>query len=135
MKDTFNLQDAVFDLFKVDVELLGLLGDPIGDDELNNKIRRETFDDSQLDASTVNFVSFFFLDTGATENYLVNKGLLQFDLYCDSRYSAQRISTVIKRILNDNFEDFKVVFEGQRYAFNPSIYKYAIRVKPLITAY
>lgn len=135
MKDTFNLQDAVFDLFKVDVELLGLLGDPIGDDELNNKIRRETFDDSQLDASSVNFVSFFFLDTGATENYLVNKGLLQFDLYCDSRYSAQRISTVIKRILNDNFEDFKVVFEGQRYAFNPSIYKYAIRVKPLITAY
>ena len=95
----------------------------------------ETFDDSQLDASSVNFVSFFFLDTGATENYLVNKGLLQFDLYCDSRYSAQRISTVIKRILNDNFEDFKVVFEGQRYAFNPSIYKYAIRVKPLITAY
>ena len=135
MKDTFNLQDAVFDLFKVDIELLGLLGDPIGDDELNNKIRRETFDDSQLDASSVNFVSFFFLDTGATENYLVNKGLLQFDLYCDSRYSAQRISTVIKRILNDNFEDFKVVFEGQRYAFNPSIYKYAIRVKPLITAY
>ena len=135
MKDTFNLQDTVFDLFKVDVELLGLLGDPIGDDELNNKIRRETFDDSQLDASSVNFVSFFFLDTGATENYLVNKGLLQFDLYCDSRYSAQRISTVIKRILNDNFEDFKVVFEGQRYAFNPSIYKYAIRVKPLITAY
>ena len=135
MKDTFNLQDAVFDLFKVDIELLGLLGNPIGDDELNNKIRRETFDDSQLDASSVNFVSFFFLDTGATENYLVNKGLLQFDLYCDSRYSAQRISTVIKRILNDNFEDFKVVFEGQRYAFNPSIYKYAIRVKPLITAY
>ena len=135
MKDTFNLQDAVFDLFKVDVELLGLLGDPIGDDELNNKIRRETFDDSQLDASSVNFVSFFFLDTGATENYLVNKGLLQFDIYCGSRYSAQRISTVIKRILNDNFEDFKVVFEGQRYAFNPSIYKYAIRVKPLITAY
>ena len=135
MKDTFSLQDAVFDLFKVDAELLGLLGDPIGDDELNNKIRRETFDDSQLDASSVNFVSFFFLDTGATENYLVNKGLLQFDLYCDSRYSAQRISTVIKRILNDNFEDFKVVFEGQRYAFNPSIYKYAIRVKPLITAY
>ena len=135
MKDTFSLQDAVFDLFKVDAELLGLLGDPIGDDELNNKIRRETFDDSQLDASSVNFVSFFFLDTGATENYLVNKGLLQFDLYCDSRYSAQRISTVIKRILSDNFEDFKVVFEGQRYAFNPSIYKYAIRVKPLITAY
>jgi len=59
MKDTFNLQDTVFDLFKVDVELLGLLGDPIGDDELNNKIRRETFDDSQLDASSVNFVSFF----------------------------------------------------------------------------
>ena len=29
MKDTFNLQDTVFDLFKVDVELLGLLGDPI----------------------------------------------------------------------------------------------------------
>ena len=135
MKDTFSLQDTVFDLFKVDAELLGLLGDPIGDDELNNKIRRETFDDSQLDASSVNFVSFFFLDTGATENYLVNKGLLQFDLYCDSRYSAQRISTVIKRILSDNFEDFKVVFEGQRYAFNPSIYKYAIRVKPLITAY
>jgi hypothetical protein len=66
-----------------------------------------------------------------TRNILVNRGLLEVNIYSSERYFAGQIKKRINKILKDNFE-IQIVAEGQISMPTANIYGYKIRYRPLV---
>jgi hypothetical protein len=134
LETSFDIQDRIFGLFYNDNELLSLLGSPISNEEINNRIRLEQFDETLVTTDITPFISVTFIDAHNTKNYLTNKGVLEILIYTPLRYNAMLIYKRINSILKDNFDDFSIVAEGQKNSAVPGIYQYCIRYKPMINS-
>lgn len=89
---------------------------------------------TEIDIGTLPFVSFVFIDATPTNNYLRNKGLLEIDIVCSVDYEAGQIYKVIVPLLQQHFDDFRIVAEGEASSGISGIYRYRIRFKPLVNS-
>lgn len=129
------MQDKIFDLFTNDAPLMELMLSPQDMDNMNNRFRREEMKLEEITADKLPFIIFVFLPEGSqTQNYLVNKSLLEVSIYCNKRDKATKIYPEIKRILQSNFEDFQITKEGQKESGVRGIFKYVLRFKPLVNS-
>ena len=118
-------------LFANDSQLLSLVSDPTTIDEKNNRFRREDFPVDVITIDDTDFLSFYFPDAVATRNHLINKGILNIDYYCSSRYGASLLAKRVKEIINANFDLYKV-YEGQKASGIVGVYKYREKYAPLV---
>ena len=132
--DSFGTQDIIFDDFAADNELNGLLGitDNTNNEQLNNKIYREELPIVQITPEALPFLYIVFINAHATNNFMVNKGVLELSVYAGTRYDAMNIIRACKEILQNNYEDYQIIHEGQVSSGVSGIYKYILRFTPLI---
>lgn len=138
MKDTFDIQDMLFEVFRNDKELCDLLSintDGLDEDAmyelLNKKLRREDFAPTEFTEDTLDFIAFYFADSDTTGNYLVNSGLLRLDIYSKYRYSAGLVRKRCVRLIKKAM-DIQVVAEGQKQSEVTNVYKYRLEFLPLV---
>ena len=112
--------------------MLSLLGNPVGDEQLNNKIRREEQSPDVITDADMDFISLYFIDGIQTKNHLANRGVLQVDFFCATRYSALNLVNQFRSIMKSNWADYKVVHEGQSPSGISGVYKYRLRYVALI---
>lgn len=132
----------MFNLFSADSQLKELLlvtADPDIDideyyNQLNDRIRRSQNDPTLITEESLPFISIAFIDSKETKNYLVNKGVLEIEIFAPNRYIAKLISDRTNDLLKATFEDFKIISEGQKYSGLQNIYCYCIRYMPLISS-
>lgn len=132
--DTFAVQDKLFQIFTNDAALLYIMGNPITDEEINKKFRRQTGEFTEINNSDLPFVSFIFIASATSENYCYNQGLLELDIVCQGQEQAKQIFRIIKPLLQQNFVDMRAVTEGQVKKGVSGFYCYRIRYKPLINS-
>lgn len=135
MKNTFDFQDELFTLFINDVDLTTTMNitDPMDIEECDQRIKRSVQDPSVVDPLNLPMFDFSFLvSSSSTNNHLVNKPTLEFNIYAQSRSVAQDIYGHINRILKKNFEFMKVHSEGQVNSPIKDIYVYRVHYKPLV---
>ena len=133
---SFELQDEIWSLFRSSPEVLSILGvtDDQDYDQLNTRIRREECPVSLLTPDVLPFVSLVFINSHRTGNHLVNNGVLELSIYTSTRYDAMRLFKVLKELLQNRYEDFSIVHEGQIPSGVVGIYQYSIRFSPFISA-
>lgn len=131
----FEIQDKIYNLFTNDTQLMNLFDNPDTDELRNEKFRREGMYLEEITIDKLPFIIFVFLPDGSsTQNYLVNKSLMEISIYTTTRYEAMLIYKEVKRILQSNFEDMQIIVEGQRPSGILGIFKYIIRFKPLVNS-
>ena len=131
--DSFALQDSIFSLLTNDVQMLSLLNNPSGNEELNLRCRREDLLVSELSPEAIPFVSFVFIDAQLTNNYLTNNGVLEVNIYTVSRYDAMNIYRRLKELLYSD-ERYRIIAEGQIPSGISGIFLYRLRLKPIINS-
>lgn len=135
MKYTFDLQDELFGLFINDTEIQKILEikDITDLKECMNKIRREDQSTELVNNGPKLFFSYVFVpsSTSIQGNYQVNKNLLEFCLYGKYRYETMKLYKAINKVLKKNYEDMRIVSEGQVTIPIAGIYSYCFRVRPL----
>jgi len=130
--NTFEIQDEVYGILVADSELLTLLGTPSTEEELNNRVKREFQDMSTITTDNIPMVIFTFIDGYSTNNFLVTKGLLEFEVYCWLRYDAQQICKRIMTLMKSS--DFDLIVPPRQIASGiPGVVAYGFRYKPLVT--
>lgn len=131
--DTFDVQDKLFNLFISDKELCNLLSikDPTNNDLINSKIRREIQSSELVNSKALPFLTVVFSNSYRTENWKMNHGLLEIDVYSGTRYSAKKIVKRIKSLLS-TFDDMWIYHEGQVASGITGIYEYSMRLLPLV---
>jgi len=108
--------------------------DTSDDDTCENKLRRTQQDQTQITTDLLPFIDFTFVDAKGTNNFLVNKGLLEVNIYSPTRGIASSIYSAIDDILKDNYEDMIIVAEGQVNSAITGCYCYRVRYKPLVNS-
>lgn len=132
--NSFKTQDMLYRLFTEDVELMKLMGSPDGDEDKNARFRREECDITDINADSFPFLTILFLDTEGTQNYLINEGLLELNIYSSGRYPAMKIYERVRELLRLNCPEMKIVTEGQVYTEIRGVYCYRVRYNPLINS-
>lgn len=132
--DTFDIQDEMFSLFIADSVLTELLGIADATDIIlcDSKIRRQQQDSTLLKPEMLDFFDYSFIDATKTGNFLVNHGILEFNIYAGKRNDASLICKSIRRILKKNYEDMHVYSEQQAGCPIENIFCYCLRVRPTI---
>lgn len=133
--DQFDIQNAIYDLFTADTELMTLLQVAIdAEDELkNNRVRRQELDVTLITADILPFITVVFLPANnPTDSYAQKRGLLEISIYCSVPYTAGLIFKRAKVILQNNFEDMAIGYEGASSSGVAGIYKYIFRCKPIV---
>lgn len=103
------------------------------DEEKNNRFRREKLDISIIEAESKPFIMFIFIPNGAkTNNYLVNKGMLEFDIIANTLYEVEQIYNRINILLKQNYSDMQIISEGQIPSGITSVFQYRVRYTPLV---
>lgn len=139
--DTFDLQDELYDLFSTDSELISYLkleATPL-EESLQNKIRRTKVDETVLETDTTDILPFFsysfIAGMSRTSNYLVNKSPMQINIYYNYDADIRPIYKKIKKLLNENYDDMRVISEGQYTSASfQSIRCYRFIVSPLVNS-
>jgi len=103
-------------------------------DQLNTRVRREELSMDRLTVDTLPFISLVFINAHPTGNFKVNKGVLELNIYTCTRYDAMNIYGVVKKLLQNSYEDFQVIHEGQVSSGVTGVYEYSIRFYPMISA-
>lgn len=132
--NSFKTQDMLYRLFTGDSELVRIMGNPYGDEELNARFRREECDITDINADSFPFLTILFLDTESTGNYLINEGLLELNIYSSGRYTAVKIYERVRELLRLYCPEMKIVTEGQVYTEIRGVYCYRVRYNPLINS-
>lgn len=134
MKHTVELKQELFKLFKKDKQICELLNITENStvEEINRKIKRQFEADDILDDKLPLFFIFTFIPSiGETWNYLVNKNLLEFRIYGRYQSKVDKLYLAIKRVLQDNYEDSRVITEGSFATGNQNLVGYLFRIRPL----
>jgi hypothetical protein len=140
MDNAFRAQDKMFQCFLADEPLCTLFGiTDITDMTLvDAKIRRVAADTTVIDPSDTDVFPFFdftFIPMyGVTCSKLVYRSTLEFNLYTSELGQAQDIFEAIKRILDDNYEETYIKYQGQGSSGIKDIYKYVFRVNLLVSS-
>ena len=137
MNDQFDTQTELYELFSVNNNLLSALEIPgeTNEDILNNKIRRVMADTTvmtQDDTSTMPFFDFTFVPmNGQTNNHLVSRSSLEFNIYSSTWSSVSSIYKVLHSILQNTYEDAQVYYSGQGSSGITGVIRYVFRVRHL----
>ena len=137
MKDQFDVQVELYDIFSVSSELLEALEIPgeTNEDILNNKIRRVMADTTvmtQDDVSTMPFFDYTFVPMrGQVNNFLVSKSTLEFNIYSSTWSSISSIYKVLHSILQNTYEDAQIYYSGQGSSGITGAMRYVFRVHQL----
>lgn len=137
MNDQFDTQTELYNIFSINSELLSALEIPgeTNEDILNNKIRRVMADTTvmtQDDTSTMPFFDYTFVPmSGETNNYLVSKSTLEFNIYSSTWSSVESIYKIIHDILQNTYEDVQVYYSGQGSSGITGVIRYVFRVHHL----
>lgn len=130
--NAFEYTDKIWDIFVNDPMLLDLLEvDTRNEESYAKKIRQEDFMPEEFDASSLDFIAFYFADAEMTVNDFLNNGILRFDIYSNIRDRVVPIRERIVTLMHENF-DTRVRAEGQRSSGITNVYKYRLEFKPLI---
>ncbi|WP_371380738.1 hypothetical protein [Sporomusa aerivorans] len=132
--DTFEYQDKLFAILSNDTELLNIFNNPSDIDQLNNVFRREACMPEEVTVEKIPFVTFVFIDTLPTDNYMINNGVLEFNAYVSSRYAAMLIKRRIDALIKKNIEQFQVTYEGQVSSGVQGVICYRWRYKKLVSS-
>ena len=137
MNDQFDTQTELYELFSVNNNLLSALEIPgeTNEDILNNKIRRVMADTTvmtQDDTSAMPFFDYTFVPmSGKTNNYLVSKSTLEFNIYSSTWSSVELIYKTIHGVLQNTYEDAQVYYSGQGSSGIIGVVRYVFRVRQL----
>lgn len=137
MNDQFDTQTELYNIFSINGKLLESLEIPseTNEDILNSKIRRVMADTTvmtQDDTSAMPFFDFTFVPmSGKTNNYLVSKSTLEFNIYSSTWSSVETIYKTIHDILQDTYEDAQVYYSGQGSSGITGVIRYVFRVRHL----
>jgi hypothetical protein len=136
MKDSFSVQDDIFNLFTTNVTLMALLSLTLlsSNDDKNTRVRREDYPVVPITSDILPFVSLIFINSHQSRNFMVNNGVLELSIYASTRYDALNVYRSCKSILQSNYEDFAIAHEAQVPSGVVGIYKYSIRFSPMISA-
>lgn len=132
MDTSFGLQDKLYNLFINDATLLSLVDNPTGDEQLNNKFRREDAMPELLDKSDLDFIAFFFINSQQTRNAKANEGILEINFYTSFRYNAKRLVERVRELIDNEYPEWGLIAEGQKPSGIIGVYKYRLRFDPLI---
>ena len=134
MKDHFDRINEYFDLFSADTELTALLGTtPTDVDSLDTIIKRGFRDVSVIDPESLPMMDMGFVpNNGLTGNHLVNRDLVEINLYAVNFYEAGRLYKEVHRILNENFEDCQVISPYDRGIPVGGVFCWSFRVKTFV---
>jgi hypothetical protein len=131
--DQFDVKNKIYQLFTADTELMGLLMSPATDEEKNDRVRKLELDVKEITADIIPFVTVVFLPANnPTSSYAQKHGLLEISIYCSAPYEANFIFKRIKKIIQSNFEDMAIGYEGASSSGVLGIYKYILRCKPIV---
>lgn len=133
MKHTVELIDDLFLLFINDQELLDILGikDKTDIEDCNRKIKRVLESSDVVDDTLETFFVYNFIQSIAyTQNYLVNKNILEFRLYGHNRPSMNKLYIRLKTLLKESYQEISVITEGAFSTGSNGFYGYMFRVRP-----
>lgn len=147
--DAFDFQDKVMDLLIKDETFCTLMDIPypepdpnvVSDDEyqayndkVNQRVKRQIYSTDVLQQDSIPVVIEYFYNAYQTNNFLMNHGAFQIDVYTYERYQAVQIVRAIKRVVQDNFEDMYLFHENQTSSGIEGVYEYSLRFLPLISS-
>ena len=134
--DYFDKVNELFGHFSNSVELTGLLGtDPSDIGTCDTKIRRSFADATVITPEELPFVDYGFIDShGQTGNFLVNREVIEFNIYSSNFYEASLIFKAIKAILRSEYEDAQCISSGQRPTALPGVYCFSFRIKAMVSS-
>lgn len=118
------------------MELTGLLGtDPSDIGTCDTKIRRAFADATVITAEELPFMDYGFIEShGQTANFLVNREVMEFNIYAGNFYEASLIFKSIKAILRSNYEDAQCISSGQRPTALTGVYCFSFRIKAMVSS-
>ena len=137
MNDQFDTQVELYNIFSTSAELLDALEIPgvTDEDVLNNKIRRVMADTTvmQQDVNdTLPFFDYTFVPmNGQTNNHLVSRSSLEFNIYSSTWSSVSSIYKVLHSILQNTYEDAQIYYSGQGSSGIIGVVRYVFRVRQL----
>lgn len=133
MKDQFDVQQDLYNIFSTDSELLELLWIPneTNEDTLASKIRLIMADTTVMQQDDVDTLPFFDVTfvpmRSQTNNYLLSRGTLEFNIYGTSWATVRDIYRRIHKLLEDNYSDAQVYYEGQGASGITGVVRYVFR--------
>ncbi len=139
MHDTFDILNLIFDKFIADEELPGIIGITDVSDmaQCDSKFRRSFADMTVITPEEANiivpFIDYSFVPSNsATANYLVNKEVIEFNLYVGNINEADGIYKAIKRILGR--DDYQCTTACQAGCPRQGILRYRFTAKTLVSS-
>lgn len=69
-----------------------------------------------------------------TRNILVNREVVEFNIYASNVYQASLIFKAIKRILGEHYEDAQCISSGQRSVAAVGVYCFSFRIKSFVSS-
>lgn len=140
-KDNFDVLNSLFDIFVNDSELVGLLCDTTGLEGealwtmLDNNIRKSVADAALIVPEELPFFDFSFCDGyDDSENYLLCRSPIEFNIYAQNYYVASQVYKAIHRVLKENLEDAQVNRGKQRLTPLPGMYCHSFRIKQFVSS-
>jgi hypothetical protein len=141
VKDSFDVLNDIFDKFIADPELPGIIGitDITDMAQCSAKFRR-SFEDMTVITpeeanSVLNFVDFSFIPSHSeTNNWLVNKESLEFNIYVSNVNESDEIYKAIKRIFRKYYREWRCTSPCQAGCPIPGILRYRFIAKPLVSS-
>jgi len=133
MKDYFDVLTAYFDIFSDSDELTGLLGtNPSDIAECDDRLRKSFADSTLVEPSELPFVDFsFIVSHGQTGNFLVNREVVEFNIYCSNFNEASLIFKAIKKLLRANYKDAQCISSNEKGTVT-GLYCFSFRIKTFI---
>lgn len=135
MKDTFDVLDAIFTAFVDDTELPGIVGitDPTDIALADTKFRRSFADSTLVTQEELDFIDFSFIPSHSeTQNYLVNREVLEVNIYTANVFRASLICKAILRIFKATFPEMQCTTPCQAGCAVVGIVRYSFRGKNLV---
>ena len=135
MKDTMDMLADIQGYFIADSVLPGIIGitDTTDMTQCDAKFRQSFADSTLITADELNFLDFsFIISNSETSNYLVNKEMLELNIYASNLYQATLIYKEVKRIFNDKYPEMHRTNPCQAGCPVAGIVRYMFRAKPLV---
>lgn len=138
MKYAIELQDEIFGLLIKDPTICSLLGITDSED-LNacSKVIRRGIQEATVinDKNSPGlFIVYYIIPSysGYTGNYLANQCIIEFTVYGKFKGKITKVFKAVNNVLKQNYEDMRLVAEGDISTPATGLYGYMFRVKPLV---
>lgn len=135
MKDTFDVLNDIFDNLVSDSVFPAVLGITDTSDVglCDTKIRRSFADSTLITVDELDFIDFSFIPSNsAMNNHLVNKEVLEVNIYTSGVYKASLIYKEIHRIFKEKYKEVHCTTPCQAGCPVAGIVCYSFRAKFIV---